>query len=301
MCLSWRSDTELPSPVAAEVLEKLAAAGWNRVVFTGGEVVVSADFRPLLKLATSLGLKVGVVTNGTVFSEPHSRYLEFASLDYLVYSRDLARASAHAKLRVLPQFDHDMMGALPSLRQRGVFLQVNTVLFPGGVGELHALAASPMLRMFDRWHVMPVKGAMAAAWDESRRAEAISAFRLLEGEAPGIEVIVPDPEVFARIPLDDLRLGHYTAAAFEEGRYCKAQETLLYVDATGEALPCNSILWEQRGRATYGNVRTVSLDAILQRKTEQCARKLPVSAAACASCDPLNVARHLHAGTRGTP
>lgn len=296
MCLSWRSNIELPSPTVEDVLRKLADAGWDRVVFTGGEVVEVAEFERLLNLGASLGLRVGLVTNGTVFAEPFSRFLESPALDYLVYSRDLAGGAAHAKLRVLPILDDEIHRHLPVLRNRGVFLQLNTVLFPSSVAELSAIASSPLLRMFHLWHVIPVKGAMAASWDDSRRLNSVSVFKTLKEQAGDAEVVCPDPGDFARIPLADLRRGHYTAAVFEEGRYCKAQESLLYLDATGEVLPCNSILWEERGRATYGNVRSSSLDEILERKADQCLNRRPVPSAACASCDPLNVVRHHQAG-----
>ncbi len=131
----WRSSAE----VAAE-LQDAAARGFTLVTFTGGEPTIRKDLPALVDAARSLGLAVGLQTNGRLLSLPAVRERLVGKGLRFVVAVHGPNADVHdAVTRVPGSFDQVMAG-LDALFAVGEKVTIKTVMSRLNVPHLPALA-----------------------------------------------------------------------------------------------------------------------------------------------------------------
>lgn len=64
-----RTQRELSTEEVFDVISKFSQAGGNKIVLSGGEVLMRADFSVIVKTCKSYGLTVEVLTNGTLWTK----------------------------------------------------------------------------------------------------------------------------------------------------------------------------------------------------------------------------------------
>ena len=151
----------LPRDQALSVVEQLAAAGFDKITFAGGEPTLCPWLGELIELAKRRGLTTMLVTNGSRLLTPGWLDTHSAHLDWVVLSIDSADPRTHERLgrsiagqagRALA-VDH-YLAIAAELRRRNVRLKVNTVVTAENVeedmGDL-LLALRP-----ERWKVLQV-------------------------------------------------------------------------------------------------------------------------------------------------
>ena len=171
---------------------------------------------------------------------------------------------------------------------------MNTVLMPSNVDDLAAFPKLDFWDVLESWHIIPVKGHLASGWNETLRERAVAELRRVSRTGGCVEVIGPLCSGFGSQPLGQLRKGRYTEAA-ATGLNCVALQRLLYIDAAGDVLPCNSISWEFRHQLRFGNLNHERLGDILSRRQERLEHSKGRDARACFACDPLNVSNNQRA------
>lgn len=151
----------LPREQALTVVEQLAAAGFDKITFAGGEPTLCPWLGELIELAKQRGLTTMLVTNGSRLLTPGWLDTHGAHLDWVVLSIDSADPSTHERLgrSVAGQAggalaaEHYLVIAA-ELRRRSVRLKVNTVVTTENAGEDMGdllLALRP-----ERWKVLQV-------------------------------------------------------------------------------------------------------------------------------------------------
>ena len=151
----------LPRDQALSVVEQLAAAGFDKITFAGGEPTLCPWLGELIELAKRRGLTTMLVTNGSRLLTPGWLDTHSAHLDWVVLSIDSADPRTHERMgrsiagqagRALA-VDH-YMALAAELRRRNVRLKVNTVVTAENadedMGDL-LLALRP-----ERWKVLQV-------------------------------------------------------------------------------------------------------------------------------------------------
>jgi MoaA/NifB/PqqE/SkfB family radical SAM enzyme len=128
----WTTDSLL------KALSEMKAAGTRRVQFTGGEPMLRGDLGVVLQAARSLGMFVGLSTNGREVAE---RIEELVPADIVQISYD-GPPAVHALLRG-KKSAQEALSAIDALQKRGIPVWTNTVLTAlnsGCVDEIVAFA-----------------------------------------------------------------------------------------------------------------------------------------------------------------
>lgn len=133
----------VPDISAEEACAKLAAArdlGVEMVLFSGGEPTLRKDLPRLARVATGLGLRWGLITNGRRLAYPDYREaLLGLGLEFVHTSLHGADAATHDEVVQCAGYD-DILDALRGLTGHGLELQVNTVITRSNAAQLHALS-----------------------------------------------------------------------------------------------------------------------------------------------------------------
>jgi radical S-adenosyl methionine domain-containing protein 2 len=156
----------LPREQALAVVEQLAAAGFDKITFAGGEPTLCPWIGELIECARQRGLTTMLVTNGSRLLVPGWLAQHGAALDWVVLSIDSADPRTHERLgrsiagqpgRALTAEHYQAAAA--ALRARGVRLKVNTVVTALNAEE--DLSELLLALRPERWkvlQVLPVEG-----------------------------------------------------------------------------------------------------------------------------------------------
>ena len=104
-------EDELTTEECLSVAEQLKDLHCRRVSMIGGEVFMRPDWETIVKKLTSLGIKVNIITNGFLFTDPLIRKLKDAQIESVSVSLDGPK-EVHDKYRQEGSFDR----ALKALR-----------------------------------------------------------------------------------------------------------------------------------------------------------------------------------------
>ena len=151
----------LPREQALVVVEQIAAAGFDKITFAGGEPTLCPWLGELIALAKQRGLTTMLVTNGSRLLTPGWLDAVGAHLDWVVLSIDSADSRTHERMgrsiagkvgRAL-SVEH-YLAVAAELHRRNIRLKVNTVVTAENaeedMGEF-LLALRP-----ERWKVLQV-------------------------------------------------------------------------------------------------------------------------------------------------
>ena len=101
MCNHWRDTREPPLSIARfkEILAELAGLGCQKVHFSGGEPLLRPQLPELVGLASDLGMRVTLTTNGTLLDKPTAKRLVEAGLRGVNVSIDSPVRKVHDQVR----------------------------------------------------------------------------------------------------------------------------------------------------------------------------------------------------------
>jgi radical SAM protein with 4Fe4S-binding SPASM domain len=204
------------------------------VSFTGGEPMLAPDMLDLISYAhDTLGMRVNLITNGTLVDERSARQLKEAGLASAQVSVESDTAAVHDAITGVPgSFDASVNG-LVSLRNADIYVHPHATLcnLNRGVAEgLPAFARSLGVDRFSLNMVIPAGRALEPELGYSEIAEILSRV-MAAARREEIQFLWYSPTpmcLFNPIPLG---LGN---------KGCSACEGLLSVNPEGELLPCSS-------------------------------------------------------------
>jgi MoaA/NifB/PqqE/SkfB family radical SAM enzyme len=105
MCGYWRNPSHVEDELTAHQvkagLDRVSAGGCRFVNFSGGEPTLRADLEDIVAHASSAGMWVSMVTNGSLLTRDRLAGLRDAGLDSLLVSLDSVDADAHDRRRGL--------------------------------------------------------------------------------------------------------------------------------------------------------------------------------------------------------
>jgi len=234
---------------AAACGPELDTAGFKRVIdvfrdeakvpffsFTGGEPLLRDDVEDLAAYAVSRGLRVNLVTNGTLATPERARSLKTAGLDTAQVSLESPEADCHDGLVGRPSAHAQTLAGIEALRGAGIEVQTNSTITAAnrdGLLRLPAFVAGLGIRRMSMNLFIPV-GSGATAADlfvpYAETGSIVDAVRK-RALAAGVDFLWYSPTPLCLYNPLARGLGN---------KSCAACDGLLSVSPTGDVLPCSS-------------------------------------------------------------
>jgi Fe-coproporphyrin III synthase len=145
---------ELTTEAIRSVLRQCAQMGGKRVLFTGGEPLLRPDLPELVGFGSSLGMSIGIITNGTLLTEKVARDLTEAGLDTLHISLD-GPPEVHNSIRRVPNMFARMDRNMSMLRAEQARQNRTTPVLSAGctVSKLNQDCLHELVPIAARWGV----------------------------------------------------------------------------------------------------------------------------------------------------
>lgn len=220
---------------------------------TSGEPLLAEPLFAVLAAARREGLRVSLVSNGTLIGRSEARQLRDIGVRTLILSLDGVSAATHDLGRGLPGAHARVLQALDCIAQEDFSgrTQLQTIIAGHNLAELGGLVRLARERGLEgiRFQALQPRGeGWQDLWPKDPEAVSRAIAELLDLQAGGFPVLNPPGQ------LEVLRTYFRDPEAALPGVSCRAAETL-YVGARGEVYACRSM--EPLGDACQASLREI--------------------------------------------
>jgi len=242
--------------------------------FTGGEPLLRKDLEPLIAHAKARGLRVNLISNGSLLDAERVRRLVRAGLDSAQISLESWDAAVHNRLTGVESFDDTVTG-IGHLLEAGIYVHINTTLNRENIDRLERFphfVASLGVRKFSANLLIPVGRARRSPelWLSYRETgPLIERLRSAAADA-GVTFVWYSPLPYCLYNPMQKGLGATS---------CAACHGLLSIDPAGRILPCSCHPQE------VGSWLTHDFKTLWFSRTALHFRGLQYLEAACTACD----------------
>jgi radical SAM protein with 4Fe4S-binding SPASM domain len=220
--------------------------------FTGGEPCLRTDLEELIAYAVAKGLRVNLISNGTLMDSARARSLKAAGLDSAQISIEAPRPELHDALTQVDGSFERALGGIAALQAAGVSVQTNTTL--------NALNSDAALRMPAFLRALGVRRfSMNLFIPTGRGKENADLFLSYARVGPLVDAL--RKEAFAQeltfFWYSPTPFCHYNPIARGLGnKSCAAMDGLISVTPAGQVIPCSS--WDEpMGSLLSGDFRDI--------------------------------------------
>lgn len=168
-----KAEDELSTADAKKLLTEIKRAGFQIMIFSGGEPLMRPDILELVKFADSLGLFPVFGTNGTLITPQMARDLKAAGARAMGISLDSLDAAKHDKFRSFPGGWQGAVDGMKNCKAAGLSFQIHTTVMDWNAPELEDMidfAVEIGARAHHFFFLVPT-GRAATIEEESLRAE----------------------------------------------------------------------------------------------------------------------------------
>jgi radical SAM protein with 4Fe4S-binding SPASM domain len=272
--------------------KELGTEEWKRIIrifkeeakipffsFTGGEPLLRGDLEELASYAVALGLRVNLITNGSLASPERARSLKAAGIDTAQVSLESPDASTHDALCGVAGAWERTVAGIAALKSAGISVQTNSTLTAvnrePGAGSLLGLPAflsSIGVQRFSMNLFIPAGRGLGA--DElfvsySEVGDFVDKMRRAAHEA-GLTFFWYSPTPYCIYNPVARGLGN---------KSCAAVDGLVHVNPRGEILPCSS--WPE----SLGSVLEGRFSDIWFSERAKHFKRKHFASERCAACD----------------
>jgi radical SAM protein with 4Fe4S-binding SPASM domain len=242
--------------------------------FTGGEPLLRIDLEELASYARELGLRVNLITNGSLATPERAASLKAAGIDTAQVSLESPDAEIHDALCGVDGAWERTVAGIRALREAGVSVQTNSTLTAQNresLLRLPAFLASLGVQRFSMNLFIPAGRGLGA--DElfvsySEAGQAVDALRRAAHEA-GRTFFWYSPTPYCIYNPVARGLGN---------KSCAAVDGLVHVNPSGEILPCSS--WPE----SLGSLREKSFAELWFSDRASYYKRKRFAPAECADC-----------------
>lgn len=276
------SDTIVKDMTTEEVKKVLYMIKYDAEVpsvsFTGGEPTLRKDLCELVEYATSIGLRVNLISNGTQLNEDYIDRLIKAGLKSAQISLEGGSAKVHDNLTQVKGSFEKTVNAVKLLLKKNIHVHTNTTLNQLNVphiDELVEFIATLGTKRFSMNLCIPTKSTVAEKLSITYTdiAPVIDHIQK-KAEELGIEFMWYSPTPYCIYNPVKTRLG---------GKSCAACDGLLSVAPNGDVLPCSSL------PKSVGNILKSGFNKVWEGKKASFWRNKEYAHKMCEKCDMFNV------------
>jgi radical SAM protein with 4Fe4S-binding SPASM domain len=248
--------------------------------FTGGEPLLRRDLTRLVAHASARGMRVNLITNGTLLTGKLARELAAAGLDSAQVSLEGSSAGIHEAVTGIAHSFDRTVSAVGMLREEGIHVHTNTTINRLNMDECVELPAfiddTLGLAKFSMNMVIPSGSATVNADQLVRYSEVgvLLEAIIAASRKRGIEFMWYSPTPLCVFNPIIHGLGN---------KGCSACDGLLSVDSTGDILPCSS--WDE----PVGNLLSGSFTDIWASGRAESLRLKSEAHPHCRECDSFAV------------
>jgi radical SAM protein with 4Fe4S-binding SPASM domain len=278
-CTKGKYEAEVPLDDVKTILRKIRfEAEVPSISFTGGEPCLREDLCEMTSYASSIGLRVNLITNGTLLTKKLVRRLRKAGLRSAQVSIEGPNAEIHDMLTgVAGSFECALRG-IQFLKEEGIYVHTNTTInrlnmkYVDGIVDL---AKSLGLPRFSMNMVMPCGSAdpQEVGIRYVEVGEVVLHVKQRARQA-GIEFLWYSPTPYCIFNPIASGLGN---------KACAACDGLLSVAPNGDVLPCSSL------SDPVGNLLTQDFDSIWKSEKASYYRAQRHAPSKCQSCSYFEV------------
>lgn len=250
------------------------------VSFTGGEPTLRRDLPELVGYAKELGMRVNLITNGTMVSAGLARRLAGAGLDSAQVSLEGVTAETHEKVTAIPGSFPRTLAAVEHLKSASVLVHTNTTI---NRDNLHECAQMPhfvkdwlgntkfSMNLLVPTGSAPLNGDLTVRYSEiGPHLERIAA----ESKRAGVEFMWYSPVPMCMFNSVAQGLGN---------KGCSACDGLISVAANGNVLPCASY------DESVGNLLDQDVETVWQSRRAREHRDKFLAHPECRSCPEFQI------------
>jgi radical SAM protein with 4Fe4S-binding SPASM domain len=247
------------------------------VSWTGGEPLMREDLVDLTAYAARIGLRVNLITNGTLLDKSMVSRLKDAGLKSAQVSLEGPTEDVHDGLTQLPGSFMRTLNGVRLLKQAGLHVHTNTT-----VNRLNASHLPELVRLvkdlgMDRFSMnMVIPCGSASADVEISYTEMADLIGSIQAAANGedIEFLWYSPTPYCIFNPVVARLG---------GKSCAACEGLLSIGPSGDVYPCSSI------PKSVGNLLRSSFESVWKGRRARYWRQKRYAVRMCRKCEWFDV------------
>lgn len=220
------------------MLRPAREVGIRYVRFTGGEPLIHAGIVDLVRAVTEVGMKVSVITNGSLLTRLVPRLLD-AGLDHVIVSID-ALEQTHDEIRGTPGLYRRAVAGLGAAREAGIVTRVNTVCGPANFREMPALQVVLSDIGVDQWELSSLKLERRLDWSACDEADLDAVVEQVYGKGRRLGRLVPLGKVWCGETEQERAEYLATGATPRPDHVCRVVDHVRYLDARGGMLfPCS--------------------------------------------------------------
>lgn len=124
-----------------EVLSDFKRLGGQRIDITGGEPLLREDVQKIIKIGKGLGLKIELVTNGSLLTDEKFKEFKKLGLDAIAISLDGPDYETYKKIRPVANKIYETVRTnIQKSVKYGFYTKVNTVVFNINLGVLDKIS-----------------------------------------------------------------------------------------------------------------------------------------------------------------
>ena len=276
-----RDNKEMSVAQVKKILWKLFyQAKVPSVSFTGGEPLLVPMLPRLVRFAKGLGMRVNLITNGTLITGEIARILADSGLDSAQVSLEGVTPAAHDAIVQCPGAFQKTVAAVELLKEKGIRTHTNTTITGENLRECHAMPEF-------------VKN-------------------ILKNERFSMNLVIPTGSgaLYPSVPVKYSEIGPYLEAIIENSRVqgvefmwyspipmcmfnsilhnlgnkgCSACDGLISVAPNGDVLPCASYA------DPVGNLLKQDFNAIWQSVRAARYREKSLAHSGCKTCDQFHI------------
>jgi putative heme d1 biosynthesis radical SAM protein NirJ2 len=134
-----KSEDELSTDEAKQLIRDIKKAGFHIMIFSGGEPLMRSDIYELGTFATQQGLRAVLGTNGSLITPEVARELKDSGFMAAGVSLDSLEPAKNNAFRKLDDAYQLTIAGMKNLQAAGLPFQIHTTVMDWNVGELEAI------------------------------------------------------------------------------------------------------------------------------------------------------------------
>lgn len=277
-----KEHNELSTEEGKALILDLAEMGVPLVLFSGGEPLIRPDFKELVSYARSVGLRVGISSNGTLINNHMAEFFAEQSVSYVGISLDAARSEIHDRFRGVQGAYERAIAGLLECKKAGLKTGVRITVTKNNYKDLPKLydkVRALEIPRFCLYYLVPSGRGRNIMDDDLNPTERAEVFEFLysktleEGPQPNIEIVTTDAPYDGALIIEKLKQSGIGTEDLKNlltiSGGCSAGEKIANVDHIGDVHPCQ--FWTDY---SLGNIKSTPFSKIWNRTDDPFLNKL---------------------------